>query len=366
MSPLEVVLTHVYSWPEVRRGGERYLHELGAALAGAGHSVTILTTSAAGPGREADGEVSVVRLRRRRFRPGRFGVLSEEAGFGLQAARRLLFRNFDVWHALGTADAAAASLIGRLKGARSVYTELGIPDRAYRQWRPDRRLHRYVVDHVDSYVCLSRHAGEVLQRDFGRPAELVPAGVDLAGFQPCAPRHPRPVLLYSGALDEPRKRIPLLLDAAAILVEERPDLELWLSGPGDPDAFLRALNPALASSVRNLGPGDLGDQARRYSSAWVTVLPSENEAFGLSLLESLACGTPVVACEDGGGTADLIHPGIGAMADPSPDSLAAACRYALSLAELGDTVAACRAQASGFDWSASIVPKLERLYAGRP
>ncbi|MEY2469223.1 MAG: hypothetical protein QOF21_1921, partial [Actinomycetota bacterium] len=33
---MRILLSHVYSWPEVRRGGERYLHELGAALVEAG------------------------------------------------------------------------------------------------------------------------------------------------------------------------------------------------------------------------------------------------------------------------------------------------------------------------------------------
>ena len=45
--PLQIVLSHTYCWPEVRRGGERYLHEVGAALARAGHSVRILSTGRA-------------------------------------------------------------------------------------------------------------------------------------------------------------------------------------------------------------------------------------------------------------------------------------------------------------------------------
>jgi hypothetical protein len=42
---LRVVLTHVYAWPEVRRGGERYLHGLASALAWAGHAVDIVSTA---------------------------------------------------------------------------------------------------------------------------------------------------------------------------------------------------------------------------------------------------------------------------------------------------------------------------------
>ena len=37
-----------------------------------------------------------------------------------------------------------------------------------------------------------------------------------------------------------------------------------------------------------------------YRSAWVSALPSHDEAFGLVLAEALACGTPVVGSNDGG------------------------------------------------------------------
>ncbi|MEX2393283.1 MAG: glycosyltransferase, partial [Actinomycetota bacterium] len=39
---MRIALTHAFCWPEVRRGGERYLHELGGALARRGHRVTII------------------------------------------------------------------------------------------------------------------------------------------------------------------------------------------------------------------------------------------------------------------------------------------------------------------------------------
>ena len=65
---LRIVLSHVYAWPEVRRGGERYLHELAAALAGGGHPVTILTSAPTGC-RRAEMGVPVVAVRRREFRP---------------------------------------------------------------------------------------------------------------------------------------------------------------------------------------------------------------------------------------------------------------------------------------------------------
>jgi hypothetical protein len=61
----------VYAWPEVRRGGERYLHELASALADTGHRVRVLTTAPTAKRDEVLGvEISYFRRRhlgRRRF-----------------------------------------------------------------------------------------------------------------------------------------------------------------------------------------------------------------------------------------------------------------------------------------------------------
>lgn len=358
---LRVALTHVYGWPEVRRGGERYMHELGAALARAGHQVSILTTAAtAGRGRQLG--VPVRYLRRRRVARRRLGPLADEVAFALQAAPRLAAGRLDVWHALGTADAAAATAVGLVRPVRSVYTDLGVPVRDYREGRPDRRLHHLVVAHVDSYVCLSTHAASVLERDYGRRAAQVGGGVDLARFQPAEGRSPVPALLYSGVVDEPRKRLALLLHAVDRLLADVPDLELWVSGPGDLDRVLAEAPPRAAQAVVALGTGTVEDQGARYGRAWATVLPSQYEAFGLCLLESLACGTPVVATEDGGGPADLVHPGSGVMSAPEPAALADACREALDLARTPGAVDACRAAAAPYDWSSAIVPAMEELY----
>src|SRR5919109_4204240 len=108
---LRIALTHVYAWPGVRRGGERYLHEVAAALADAGHRVSIVTTAAESH-RDRILGVDVTYLRRRRLLEDRFGSLSDEAAFGLQTLARGGLRGIDVWHALGTADAAAAALTG--------------------------------------------------------------------------------------------------------------------------------------------------------------------------------------------------------------------------------------------------------------
>ncbi|MFL6203971.1 MAG: glycosyltransferase family 4 protein [Acidimicrobiales bacterium] len=357
---LRIALSHVYAWPEVHRGGERYMHELGGALAQLGHQVRIVTT-APRPAADRILGVEVQYLRRRRVLPSRLGAQSDEVAFGAQALTRLAAAPIDVWHAMGTADAAAASLVSRVRNVRSAYTDLGFPYRESRERRPDRRLHEQAVRHLDHYICFSQAAGDHLASGYGRAAEVVPGGVDVDRFAPAARRHPAPALLFAADASEPRKNLPLLLEAVAILRRAHPDLEVWVAGRGDQAALLSAAPAAAQEAAVLLGDVAPEDMIDLYGRAWVMVLPSEAEAFGLVYVEALACGTPVVGL-DRGGPAEIIRPGIGAAAQPTPESVAEACELALGLAARPDIAADCRAAAREWDWKTAIVPRLLDLY----
>lgn len=369
---MRIALTSVHCWPDVRRGGERYVHELAAALRRAGHDVTVLSTGQA-PGA---GEVLGVPVRRlpvrrapARWFPAPWSDLSVEAAFGAQALAHLAGPvargRFDVWHATSTGDAAAATLAQRLHPRlRTVFTDHGFPARRSREQRPDRRLHRRVVRHVDAYVCVSRAAAGFLEGDYGRAAAVVPPGVRWAEHRPL-PRHPRPAVLYAGSLTEPRKGLPLLLDAVARLRARVPDAELWLHGPGDPAEALAGASDAARAAVTRCGA--LDDEALReaYARAWTTVLPSRAESFGMTVVESLASGTPAVVLADGGGPAEVVADDrVGRRAPGTPDGLAEAVAQVLALARDPATVAACRERARCYDWDEAVVPALERVYAG--
>jgi len=357
---VRILLTHVYAWPEVRRGGERYLHEVGAGLAAAGHDVRIVST-AREPHRAHIRGVDVSYLRRRNKLQRRIGPLADELWFGAQVLAHLSLRKFDVWHALGTADAAAASITGSVRNVTSVYTDLGITARSWREQRPDRRLYDIVVRRVDRYICLSEAAARSVGRDYGRETFVLGGGVDLDDFAPATSRNTSPALLFISDMDEPRKNFPLLLDAVALLRDRRPDVELWLAGPGDPEPALARAPARARDAVVNLGVGALADLPALYGRSWATVLPSSGEAFGLVVLESLACGTPVVTLDDGG-PAELVAGGVGAKAGPTPESLADACERALALSQETDIAERCRAAAEPHDWKRGVIPRLERIY----
>jgi len=289
---MRLALTHAYSWPDVRRGGERILHELSTALAHRGHAVTVFSTGSS-PGRTREDGVVTIRFGAR-YEAGEY---EHERHFASRLMRALAARRFDCVHSLGPHDAVASIRIARLTRHRTVYTNLGNPIRTWWEAQPGRDAHDRVVRDVDAYGCLSNFGLRALERDYGRAGVLTPGGVDLRQFAPAEGREPDPTILFSGALNEPRKGLAVLVQAFELLLPSEPRARLWLSGPGDVEDLLSGVSAVARDRIQVLPLGDPRGQAERYGRAWVSAVPSLHEAFGLVVLESFACGTPVVAAE---------------------------------------------------------------------
>ncbi len=158
-------------------------------------------------------------------------------------------------------------------------------------------------------------------------------GVDLDLFRP-EPREdwglPRPVFIYVG-------RVAVEKNIEAFLALDLPGSKVVV-GDGPALSGLRRRFPeAHFAGIRH------GEAlARAYAGADVFVFPSRTDTFGLVLLESLACGTPVAAYPVTG-PADLLGAAVGIGAVDA--DLRAAC-----LAALGADRAACRAFAERFSW----------------
>lgn len=353
---MKVAITHPYSWPEVRRGAERITVESSRALAARGHDVTLLTASSRASETEEDGFTTI--RYRRRFEDAH----RHERWFGWRLVPELARRRFDVVHSLMPYDAAAAIRTRRLAGHGTVYDEMGNPYRWWWAGLPDRRVRERIVRHVDVYGCMSRFALDILESEWKRPGVLIPGGVRLDQFAPAPEREPTPTILFSGAFVDPSKNLATLLEALARLAARVPDVRLWLSGPGDPDPILDAAPEAARSRTELLPLGGVDEQGERYGRAWVTTLPSKADSFGVAMLESLACGTPIVVA-DQGAPQELVTPRTGVVSTMGdPESLCNALAAGFELARRPETGAACREQAADYDWDGAIAPLLEQLY----
>jgi phosphatidylinositol alpha-mannosyltransferase len=362
---MRIALVHPFSWPEVRRGGERYLADLAWYLATAGHDVDVITGTRGSAATTRTGVVTERRLRHRAPAAlARRGAGDEEV-FGALALGHLLRRRYDVVHAFTPTAAIAA----RAARQRTVYTVLGHPEPGLVEHRPRlARVFRLAARRATLTVALSRASADATRDVLGRRAEVLPPGVRLEDFPPsAAPRTGPPTVLFASDAGDRRKRVDLALVAVGRLLDRRPDARLVLAGAGDHRWALPALGAdeeRVTAATDARGAGDLADVPSLYRRATVTVLPAEGEAFGLVLVESLASGTPAV-CVDLGGPPEIVDsPSVGRVVPPGDaDALAAALGEAIDLAADPSTPARCAAHARRWDWLASVGPMHEDAYA---
>jgi phosphatidylinositol alpha-mannosyltransferase len=263
------------------------------------------------------------------------------------AERWLDAHRYDVVQALTPEGALAAKATGH----RTLFSVIGHPGPLTKPGRhDDLRSFTAAAKAADLTSALSTSAAEAAREAFGVEAVVLPPGVRLDVFSPkLRARSGPPVLLFTGDAGDQRKRLSILLQAMPMVQRSLPDVRLVIAGPGDPRA---SVDPAIAHAIEWRGPGDLGDVADLYRSAHVTIMPSLNEAFGLVLLESLACGTPIVGVRSGA-TADLVVPDVGRLAEPDdPGTLAVAIIETVSLATAPSTPAACVEQSARWGWEA--------------
>jgi glycosyltransferase involved in cell wall biosynthesis len=107
----------------------------------------------------------------------------------------------------------------------------------------------------------------------------------------------RPFLLHVGRCI-PRKRIDVLLDVFAQVLTRYPDLQLVQVGGPWPELQRRQINRLkIARSVLQVRGLDRKTLASLYRRASVVLQPSEEEGFGLPVVEALACGAILVATD---------------------------------------------------------------------
>lgn len=352
---------HPFHWEDVRRGGERYVDDLAHYLAGRGYDVEVITGTSGAPRVDVDGPLVVRRLPHRLPERLRRRNISLVDAFGPVAFRALRAQRFDLVHAL-TPTCAIAS---RLAGRRTLLTALGYPTRDQFGVRPaDLLLARTAVRAAHLCAAFSDAAAAQVQAVLGRPAVTLPLGVRCHDFPvEATARVGPPRLLFAGFPGDPRKGVDVALRAMPRILDVHPTARLLL--PGRREDRGECDHPArVEAAVDDLGVLPMEQMPALYRSATVSVLPSRYEALGISLVESLASGTPVVACRDGGMPSIVSDPAVGRLVPPGdPRALAAAVLDVIALAAEPQTPAACARHALGWDWAASIGPLHERVYA---
>jgi len=239
------------------------------------------------------------------------------------------------------------------------------------------RIERDLMASADLVIASSGHELEAMVHLYGAPRErieAVPCGVDLSLFKPLDMTEARhrlglngeKIMLYVGRI-EPLKGVEFLLRIAAIMEREDPLRVLVVGGdPGQEREVQRltALSEEMgvADIVKFVGRVDQDLLPTYFSAADVCVVPSYYESFGLVALESMACGTPVIASRVGGLSTVVKHGRTGYLLpwrcpEPFADTLAMVLRNR-HLRESMSKAAVDMASTMGWDRVASNIADL--------
>ena len=277
-------------------------------------------------------------------------------------------RRFDIAHQLNPVYAGLSlGLIGcdvplvlgpyvaHWPGSRSAKLKTGLLD----------FVSRFQQRYADALIVAGPAArGRIVSRSV--PNErifTVPYGIDLALFAQSDPPASDPVILYLAALSE-RKGIRVVLAAFDRIAVEFPTVRLTVGGDGVEGDRFRALARASAyhDRITFLGTVPRNDIPATLAASTLYVLASYSEPYGMSLIEAMATGRPVIATR-AGGPVDLVDEQGGILVEPGDvDALAAALRRLLSDLPAARAMGAHnRAAMQRFSWPA-VIDRLEAVY----
>ena len=239
-------------------------------------------------------------------------------------------------------------------------------------WR--REITRTAAD-ADAVICVGRRlaldAVDAIGLDPARTV-VIPNTYDTNRFELTAHKaHPGPVRLLCVGRLSPEKGHEVLLRSFAALVAAGTDAELTLVGGGVLEGSLRELAMALGINVRVRFAGIVVGRllAEEYARADLFVLPSLSEGFGVSVVEAMACGLPVVATRSGGPDG-IVDDASGVLVAPG-DADALAHGISRAIAGLADfdrpaIAAAAAARYSPEAVGAALVRLYREVLAGEP
>ncbi|TET67029.1 MAG: glycosyltransferase family 4 protein [Candidatus Zixiibacteriota bacterium] len=364
-------LTHNYiRYPGDHAGG--FLHPLVKRLLDKGAEVTVLAPHY--PGRPCFEIIDRVKIYRFRYAPEKLEriayigemhrmVLGNPVNFLLFLSFMLFFvfkgvqltftERIDVLSAQWWAPAGLASyVVSLLTGKRFVVTTHGTDVRLLSRSKTVRWIAGPVFRKATRVTAVSSFLKEELQRHLCLEAEkiqVLPMPPDAAKFQVRPlPQNETKVILNVSHFTQ-QKRLEVFMEACSRLKERGHRFKALCVGGGPLREKLERqvadLNLQDSVELREAVPSD--EVASLYHNCDLCVLCSEEEGFGLTLVEAQLCGRPVVGT-DSGGIRDIIEDGVNGLSVPvnQPEALADAIGKILGDPELASRLALQGAESS--------------------
>ena len=295
---MKIGIVNPYSW-DVPGGVGFHIRDLALKFRSRGHDVRVLTPSSS---RDLPDWISSAGQSVSVPFNGSVANISVSPA-ALRRTRRWLADNaFDVVHvhepvvpsvSMAAAMLSSAPLVGTFHAAlgRSVSRAIAsAPMRLY-------------MERIGVRIAVSEEARRTLIEHHGGDAVIIPNGVETASFRRASTdsrwmaTDSRPVIVFLGRLDEPRKGLSVFAGAIEGVLDKMPGARFLIAGRGDAPEIRRQV-ARFGDSVSFLGGISDEEKASLLAGASLYVAPQTGgEAFGIVLVEAMAARTAVVASD---------------------------------------------------------------------
>src|SRR3954471_1593441 len=353
---MRIGLVCPYQW-DVPGGVQYHVRDLARTLRGMGHHVEVLT-----PAEHEESLTDRWITFAGRTVPIPYNGSMASVQFGPVSAARvrrwLREGRFDVVHVHEPAPPSVSLLVCMIAKGPIVATfhTATIRSKLLAAWGP---VVRPWLERISGRIAVSDFARRVQVEHLGGDAVIIPNGVHVAVFAdgPSLPGITRgvdgPTIGFLGRFDEPRKGLPVLLEAMRAVVRRYPGARLLIAGRGDADALRELVGEDLRASVSLLGEPSEADKAAFFRSVAVYCAPNLlGESFGAVLIEARAAGAPIVASDLDAFARVLEHGAVGVLVGRGdPAALAEAlCALLADPARRAELAAGGARAAAGYDW----------------
>jgi phosphatidyl-myo-inositol alpha-mannosyltransferase len=323
---MRIGLVCPYQW-DVPGGVQYHVRDLAETFLGLGHHVEVLTPA------EREDSLPPYATFAGRTVPVPYNGSMASMQFGpISAARvRRWLRDgrFDVVHVHEPASPSVSLLVCMIASGPIVATFHAATTRS--KWLAAvGPMATPWLERIAGRIAVSDFARRVQVEHLGGDAVIIPNGVHVDAYAhgPSLPGCTRgvdgPTIGFLGRYDEPRKGLPVLLEAMRTVVRQHPGARLLIAGRGDATEVGELIGEDLRAHVALLGELSEADKAAFLRSVDVYCAPNLlGESFGVVLIEALAAGAPIVA-SDLDAFAKVLQNGAAGVLVPRGDAVALA------------------------------------------
>lgn len=290
-------------------GVETHVKEISERLVNAGHKVEVITTDPTGKFHKQETINGVKVVRFTSFAPGNAYYLAPQILFYLRS------RKYDIihvhsYHALPALFAALGKGQEKLVFTPHYHRSGHTPFRNLLH-KPYRFLGKIIFSRADSIICVSEYEKKLVESDFkvGRKIVKIPNGINLKEFNKI--KHQKKnsieknlrieenlrkekILLYVGRLEE-YKGVQYIIQSLPALQEFR--LKVIGKGPFESELHDIAKNLQVENKIEWLKELSREELLDCYADADIFLMPSTHEAYGITVAEALASGTPCIVAK---------------------------------------------------------------------